>query len=149
MIYENSEGGWLRRDICDGCWKEEDKKAQFLAEKPEIYFLWKSKIPVVPPKSPADSTVVEKLFEMLRLALAGDSEVQQAEAFILAMLLKRKKKLIERKEFKPAGGVSCLLYEDTDTQEIFSVPKVGLEKLEVHKIQDQIQKSLHLQVCAT
>lgn len=144
LIFEESDRYWLRKDICDECWRQAENKSSLIEDKPDTYFLWRSKILPQPKKIKNPSNASEKIFELFHTALSGDHDQTQAEAFILALLLKRKKKLIERKEIKHSTGKSYILFEDAETQETYSVPKVGLDRLEVHKIQEQIKRKLNI-----
>jgi hypothetical protein len=145
FLYEEDDEKWVRQDICNTCWRDNVHLEKIARIKSQNYISWKSKIGCLPHKKPQPSNAIENILELFHTALSNDNESSQAEAFLLALLLKRKKKFIERKEFKHSTGQIYVLYEDAATQEIFTVLKVGLDRLEADNIQ-QIQQQIKMKL---
>lgn len=130
-IYEESEGHWKRCDACESCQPQ-------LSENAEDRFFWQSRIVPKTKKEAPPMEPIHKALEMLRCGLT-DNALSAGEAFVLALFLKRKKKLIEKKEIHSSTGETCILYEDPCSEEAFAIPKINYESIEVQKIQDELK----------
>ncbi len=138
FVYEDIEGKWIRQDACDLCWQAQSKKRGDDPISSERFY-WKSKVNL---KAKSDLPQIEQMdkpLELLRSLLSTANESSKGEAFVLALFLKRKKKLSERKEISQSDGETFILYEDLFSQEVFTVPKVSLNTLQVDKIQQELK----------
>ncbi len=130
-IYEGPEGHWIRQDVCHLC-------QEYLLRNSEERFFWQARVAAKPKKEMPSFEPINKAIELLRCSLT-DNRVSAGEAFVLALFLKRKKKLIEKKEIVSPSGEICVLYEDPCSDEAFAIPKLNLDSLEVEKIQQELK----------
>ena len=127
LIEDDTKPGYLRRDYCKKCWEEALKEDTKLFKSS-----WKAKVPAnyKPPK--IKENYFEKAFRVLRETM--DTPENQGEAFLLALFLARKKKLILRQEIAK-DGKTFYLYENPATEEMLAIRKVDLTEIQQEKIQ--------------
>ncbi|PJD97527.1 MAG: hypothetical protein CK425_02550 [Parachlamydia sp.] len=134
LIKNEETSDFERLDYCLKCWEKEGK----IPDGNVSY--WKSKVPQEKMKENAfTGTHEEKALELFKQAMLENSD---DDAFILALWLVRKKKLILRHCFHDQSGQEIYLYEDPATEETFSVRKIALSNEKVLELQARLAKSL-------
>jgi len=135
LLIKNEETSEFQRlDYCLKCWEKEGK----IPDGDVSY--WKSKVPQEKMKESAiPGTHEEKALELFKQAVLENVD---DDAFILALWLVRKKKLILRHCFHDQSGQEIYLYEDLATEETFSVRKIALSNEKVLELQARLAKSL-------
>lgn len=121
------EGEYIRRDFCKLC---RDKRDQGLS-------LWKTQYIVPPP--PAEEAVKKETAEsLLRRLMAKENEEDLNAIFILAVMLERKKILVERDVQTAERGRKLRVYEHKKTGESFVVVDPELKLDELEKVQEEV-----------
>lgn len=134
-LIEDEMQGLNRQDFCSSCWETKE------AFEPKSS--WKSK--VVSKKEDnrnLNLTRDEKILELLKSALQNDSKDSEAEAFILALYLARRRLLILRQELRQDNGDIICLYEESATEVMHGVKKIAVSLLDINKIQANVAEKL-------
>ncbi len=131
---EGAAPGLERIDRCRACWRNLADGAPPIA--------WQSlyHAPEPPAPDPAPRQTVETL---LRRLMEGEDAMEHAAAiYILAVMLERKKLLIER-DVRPQGDGQLLrVYEHRKTGEVLLVPDPGLQMEALEEVQAQVVRLL-------
>lgn len=135
-ILIEQDQGFLRQDFCLPCW--EKTKEESIAKASSH---WKSKVPAKLELDTMHLEQDEKAIYLLKEALEKKTAEDDAQAFILALYLARKKQITLRDEIIQEGQ-KVNLYEDVATEEIFCVRNMELSQLQIQKIQQELAKQL-------
>lgn len=130
--------GFSRLDICRSCWNKRDASEQ----APFSY--WKT-VFFFPPQAPPEPLPKENAESLLRRMLEEDQADQTEVIYILALMLERKKILVEKDIKVDDDNTVRRIYEHKKTGEIFIVvdPRLRLESLE--PVQKQVAEMLGAQ----
>ena len=118
------EEGYSRSDYCQKCWDSKDEQLQ-------IYSVWHGVFKMPPP--PEEEALKKETAEsLLRKLIEDDDPTKGNVIYILAVMLERKKILIERDVKIEDDGRMVRVYEHRKTGETFVVrdPKLQLDELE-------------------
>ena len=118
------EEGYVRSDYCNECWEKKDEEVQ-------IYSVWHGVFRLPPP--PEEEALKKETAEsLLRKLMEDDDPAQGNVIYILAVMLERKKLLIERDVKIEDDGRMVRVYEHRRTGETFVVrdPRLQLDELE-------------------
>ncbi len=119
------EEGYQRGDFCVGCWVGKEAELQ-------PYSSWKGTY-LVPPEKPDDEPLKKETAESLLRRLIEDENDENAPViYILAVMLERKKTLVEKDVKIDDEGTVHRVYEHRETGETFLIldPQLKLDKLE-------------------
>ncbi len=118
------DGGYERRDCCLGCWAEADRTADTLS-------VWRGDY-AMPPPPPPEPLKKETAESLLRALMAGNEPARANAIFILAVMLERRRVLVERQTRAREDGALVRVYEHRKTGETFIVvdPRLRLDQLE-------------------
>lgn len=121
--------GYERRDCCIGCWHE--------AQRSGSLSIWKSlyRPPPPPPPEPIQRETAESL---LRRFMEEANPSRRNVIFILAVMLERRRVLVERDVQVRQDGVKIRLYEHRKTGETFFIPDPGLRLADLQQVQQEI-----------
>lgn len=121
--------GYERHDGCNGCRPE--------AHKTDSLSTWKSVYRVPPPPSP-EPIRRETAESMLRQFMETEDPTRQNAIFILAVMLERRRILVERDVKTREDGLKLRCYEHRKTGEVFIVPDPGLRLDELEQVQQEV-----------
>ena len=129
LLYREADG-FRREDICEQAWNERNENIQ-------PFSFWRGKFEAAPP--PAPEVVGKDDAEgMLRAILAkGDAALENA-AYILALMLERKKILIPQQ----SSDSQLLVYEHSKTGETIVVRNPALSFEQIPDVQRQVSQLL-------
>lgn len=131
LLEEVNEESFSRKDFCLPCWKK-------LFQEGETLILghvhWRSSVPVKITSSQTALRRNEMALQLLRVMVENEVSENASEAFVLALLLARSKKLQLRQEIFREDR-SILLFEVIGTEEMIGIPKVNLSTIETEKVQ--------------
>lgn len=121
------QGEYVRQDFCEGCW---DRSNPGLSSWKTLY--------LVPPPPAEEAVKKENAESLLRRLMAKENEEDLNAIFILAVMLERKKILVERDVQTAEDGRKLRIYEHRKTNESFMVidPQLKLDELE--KVQEEV-----------
>lgn len=128
------EQGYVRGDYCAVCWETAEKMAA-------PYSTWRGvfRKPAPPPEDPLKKETAESLLR--RLIQDGEPETHNVR-FILAVMLERKRLLVERDAKLQEDGSLIRIYEHRRTGETFVIndPRLGLDQIEA--VQQEVMAML-------
>ena len=125
--------GYERIDYCHECWQQNQ-------ESQAPYSMWRSTFIVPPP--PADEPLKKETAEGLLRKMIDDDEARSDVIFILAIMLERKKILIEREVQTAEDGGIVRIYEHRVTQDSFIIRDPGLKLHELDEVQQAVVEML-------
>lgn len=123
----NDEGEYVREDYCKTCW---DKSDPGLSS-------WQTQF-IVPPPPAEEAVKRENAESLLRKLIAKDNDEDLNAIFILAVMLERKKILVERDVQSDEDGRKLRIYEHRKTNESFMVIDPLLKLDELEKVQEEV-----------
>jgi hypothetical protein len=117
-----------RMDICETCW--EGQFSQGATERKGFISYWQGTYEA-PPPAPPDAIQKENAESLLRKIIELQDEKYAATAYILAVMLERKR-LLKVKEQIVRDGARIFIYEQPKTGDVFTVrdPNLQLDQLE-------------------
>lgn len=121
------EGEPVRSDYCADCWKTVEEKY-----REEHAQHWKGHIPKKYTSPYSGLNQEERALAILRDLLPPTDREAEEEAFVLALFLAHKRRLILRAEDHQ------LQYEDSQSGEMLIVPKIDLSQLRVEEVQKAV-----------
>jgi len=123
------EEGYVRQDCCITCWQEPAKTGALS--------VWKTvfKVPPPPPPEPLKKETAES---MLRELMETDDPAKRNSIYILAVMLERRRILVERDVQTREDGVKIRVYEHRKTGETFLIPDPGLRLAEIKLVQEEV-----------
>jgi hypothetical protein len=121
------DGEYQRHDFCKACW---DKDESGLSS-------WKT-VFIVPPPPQEEALKKENAESLLRRLMAKENEEDLNAVFILAVMLERKKILVERDTKKAEDGRKLRIYEHKKTNESFMVIDPELKLAELEAVQEDV-----------
>lgn len=130
------EGAYDRQDFCLSCWN----KPSAQDSNSTVQSLWKSKIPLKKPVSDLPKQRDARALCLLKAALNSSEPDDQAEAFILALYLGRRRLLYFRQDLVLEDGQAACICEIAETEEMLCIRKISLSNLQVEKVQQQLAK---------
>lgn len=130
---EFGEEGYVRRDYCKVCWSD--------ALRQGAVSVWKSvfQAPPPPPPEPIKKETAESL---LRKLMETDDPANWNVIFILAVMLERKRILVERDIQTREDGVRVRVYEHRKTGESFLIADPKLRLADLERIQAEVLERL-------
>ena len=122
-------------DFCLACWEEGEHA------EPQPFSYWKT-IFRLPPEAPPEPLRKETAESLLRRLLEADDPQQIPVMYILALMLERKKMLVEKDVTVDSDETVRRIYEHRKTGEVFVItdPRLQLESLE--NVQQQVADML-------
>lgn len=129
--------GYVRQDFSEAGWNESARN--------EAVSFWKSvyHAPAPPAPEPLRKETAESL---LRDYMTKEDFSRKNAIYILAVMLERKRVLVERDVQVRPDGVKLRIYEHKKTGEIFTVPDPNLRLDELESVQAEVNDLLGLTV---
>ena len=125
--------GYVRSDFSETAWTDE--------ERGRSLSYWKSVFQA--PKPPPPEALKKETAEgMLRQFMAKDDFSRKNAIYILAVMLERKRVLVERDVQIRPDGVKLRIYEHKKTNEIFTIPDPALRLDELQSVQAEVNELL-------
>ena len=121
------EGGYIREDFCEKCWTADELGLSS----------WKTMF-VVPPPPAEDAVKKENAESLLRKLMRREDEANLYAVYILALMLERKKILVERDVQRREDGAKIRIYEHRKTGEGFVVLDPELKLAELEAVQEEV-----------
>jgi len=124
------ESGYARQDLCEACWTQRQREG-----KPS-YSVWQGVFRAPPP--PAEEPLKKENAEnLLRKLMEVPDPARANVIYILAVMLERKKVLVER-DVQTHDGVMTRAYEHKRTGETFLIVDPRLKLTELESVQGEV-----------
>lgn len=125
--------GYDRRDFSMAGWET--------ARPPEVVSYWKTVYRTPPP--PAPEPIRRETAESLLRQFIAKEDFSRANAiYILAVMLERKRLLIEKDVQIRGDGTKLRIYEHKKTGEIFTIPDPNLSLADLESVQREVEELL-------
>lgn len=121
--------GYARHDYCAICWGEKERAG--------ATGVWKGVFHAPPPK-PEEALKKETAESLLRHMMETEDERHGNAIFILAVMLERRRILVERDVQTREDGVKIRVYEHKQTNETFIIPDPELKLAELTHVQEEV-----------
>jgi hypothetical protein len=123
----DERAGLRRQDICAACWA---KDVQAVQERPDLISRWQG-VYEAPPARPVDPIQKDTAETLLRKLTDRNDPRYAPAAYILAVMLERKR-LLKVKEQIEHDGRRVFIYEQPRTGDLFTIadPQLHLDQLE-------------------
>lgn len=125
--------GYVRRDRCAGCGPE--------ADPPGTLSFWKTVCRHPPPPAP-EAIRRETAETLLRRFVESGGGARPGAVFVLAVMLERRRTLVERDIRVEPGGRTLRVYEHRGTGETFLVVDPGLRLSDLEAVQREVMALL-------
>lgn len=125
----HTEEGYVREDFRAAAWKEVENEPSVSA--------WNS-IYRPPPAPKEDAVKKESAESLLRKLIEQEDDKNQNTIFILAVMLERKRLLVERDVQQQPDGDLIRVYEYKETNETFLVQDPCLKLAELESVQEEV-----------
>ncbi|MDR0994651.1 MAG: hypothetical protein LBN38_08855 [Verrucomicrobiota bacterium] len=129
-----TEEGYVREDFCSSCWPERTDAAGDVSEWAAVWLA-----PTPKPQEPLKKETAESL---LRELMETEDVSKRNVIFILAVMLERRRILVEKDVQLQPDGVKIRVYEHKKTGESFVVPDPQLKLKEIETIQLEVMDLL-------
>ena len=131
-----TEAGYAREDFCADCWPK--REAPGVGEVSVWTAVWAAPAPKAP-----EALRKETAESLLRELMETDDPSKQNVIFILAVMLERRRILVEKEVQMPEGtGQKIRVYEHKQTGESFVVPDPQLKLKEIETVQREVMELL-------
>ena len=131
---ESGAAALVRSDCCQGCWSA--------APAADALSVWQSPYHAPEPPARADLAPKQTVETLLRRLLDEGGPSRAPVLYILAVMLERKKILLERDVRPQPDGTFLRLYEHRRTGEAFLVPDPGLRLDQLEPVQREVAELL-------
>lgn len=121
--------GYARHDYCTACWTEKERAG--------ATGVWKG-IFRPPPPPPAEALKKETAESLLRHMMETEDPKHGNAIYILAVMLERRRILVERDVQTRDDGVKIRVYEHKKTNETFFIPDPELKLAELTHVQEEV-----------
>lgn len=123
------EEGYKRDDFCTDCWAQ-------VADEPAVS-IWQS-VFRLPPPPPPETLKKETAESLLRKLMEEDNPAHANTIYILAVMLERRRLLVERDVHVREDGTKLRVYEYRKTNETFVIPDPELKLAELEHVQEEV-----------
>jgi len=127
--------GYVRDDYCAGCWPGREPGAD--AETSAWSAVWHAPAPKAP-----EALKKETAESLLRELMETEDPSKRNVIFILAVMLERRRLLVEKEVQLQPDGVKIRVYEHKQTGESFVVPDPQLKLAEIESVQREVMELL-------
>jgi hypothetical protein len=129
---------YLRLDVCEACWK--NQYSQGAQERKGFISCWQG-VYEAPPAAPPEPIKKETAETLLRKIIERDDPQFAASAFILAVMLERKR-LLKVKEQVRHEGRRVFIYEQPSTGDLFTITDPHLQLNQLEQVQRDVAELL-------
>ncbi len=125
--------GYRRADYCKACWEQVSDESSLS--------MWQS-VFRLPPPPPPEALRKETAESLLRKLMEEDDPAHANTIYILAVMLERRRLLVERDVQVREDGVKLRVYEHRKTNETFVIPDPELRLAELEHVQEEVVAKL-------
>lgn len=128
--------GYARLDFCLACWTSQPAAAEAVS-------VWKGTFQLPPPAPPKEPIQKETAENLLRRLMETNDLNRKNVVFILAVMLERRRLLVERDVQQRADGATVRVYEHRQTGETFLIPDPLLNLDQIEQVQEEVVAMLN------
>jgi hypothetical protein len=128
MLLETPEG-MIRSDYCAACWPA--------VARDQAVSIWQS-VFRAPPPPPPEAMQKETAESLFRKIIADEDPSSVNTLYILAVMLERRRLLIERDVQIQEDGTKIRVYEYRRTNEVFLITDPDLKLVELQHVQEEV-----------
>ena len=128
-LYWTPEEGYQRIDCCAAC--------AGAAQREGVVSFWKT-VFHKPPEQPGDAVKKETAETLLRRLMVREETEHAPVIFVLAVMLERRRELVERRVTDEENGEKLRVYEHRRTGEVFVIRDPNLRLNELETVQQQV-----------
>jgi len=129
LAFKDGEG-YRRADFCDKCWPAHQQEATPASSWQGTFRL--------PPPPPEEALKKETAEHLLRRLMQDEDDTRVNVIYILAVMLERKRILIERDIQHKEDGTTIRVYEHRSTGETFLIPEPYLHLDQLEEVQTEV-----------
>jgi len=135
LFRDENSGEFSRHDYCEAAWKELQPTLT------KVFSSWKSvfRIAVKPTKQPA--VTQETAEQLLAQLVEQDDQATENARFILAIMLERKRILVETDTQKISNSI-LRIYQNKKTGEVYIIRDPNIPLSEIESIQEEVATML-------
>ena len=126
--------GYVRLDCCEACWGEAERTPQDIS-------VWHGLFEM-PPPAPPEALKKETAESLLRALIEKNDPANGNVLFILAVMLERRRVLVERDVRKQDDGKLVRIYEHRKTGDTFIVTDPQLRLDQIEHVQTEVMAML-------
>lgn len=130
----SGDGGFERGDFCEACWETR-------TDGLDPFSFWQG-VYHKPPTGPEDPLKKETAESLLRKLMEDEDPQNEAVIYILAVMLERKKTLVEKDVTVDDVGAVHRVYEHRQTGETFFIPDPQLQLDQLENVQIRVIEML-------
>jgi hypothetical protein len=130
--------GYSRLDVCEPCWQSQYSEGA--RERKGFVSHWQG-LYELPPLAAPDPIQKETAETLLRKLVALNDPRYAASAYILAVMLERKR-LLKVKEQAQSDGHRVFIYEHPPTGDVFTIPDPKLQLNQLEEVQRDVAELL-------
>lgn len=125
--------GYQRADYCTTCWAAENKQ--------DAFSKWRG-VYQTPPPAPEEPIKKNTAESLLRSLMATNEQTHNNTIYILALMLERKRILVEKDVQLREDGIKLRIYEHKATGETFLIPDPQLSLTALAHVQKEVLANL-------
>ena len=133
LLFEE-RSGFQRLDVCGACWETQHRHGG--TDRKGFVSYWQG-VYLVPPPPPPEPIQKDSAESLLRRLTEQMDPARHAAAFILAVMLERKR-VLKVRETRRQEGRRVLIYELPRTGEIFTIPDPELHLDQLEQVQREV-----------
>lgn len=133
-LLSDEKAGFNRIDVCAQCW--EQQFSQGASDRKGFVSHWQG-IYEAPPAAPAEPIQKENAESLLRKVIESNDPKYGPAAFILAVMLERKR-ILKVKEQLVRDGQRVFIYEQPRTGDLFTITDPGLQLNQLDSVQRDV-----------
>ncbi|MFW6151590.1 MAG: hypothetical protein ACOC6C_01300 [Verrucomicrobiota bacterium] len=133
-LLDFTEAGYIRSDYCLDCWNRRQNESPPFSVWQTVY--------TVPPPEPEEPLKKENAENLLRRLMKKEDSSKDGVRYILAVMLERKKLLVERDTKTTDHGDKIRIYEHRKTGETLIIRDPQLNLNSLGKLQRQVADML-------
>ena len=137
-VLTDEKSGYLRLDVCGKCWQSQ--YAEGAADRKGFISFWQG-VYEAPPPTPPEAIRRDDAESLLRKLIEANDVKFTAAAYILAVMLERKRQLKIKEQFQRAGR-RVFIYEQPKTGDLFTITDPDLQLDQLDAVQHQVAQLL-------
>ena len=137
-VLTDEKSDYQRLDVCAACWQAQFAEGE--KERKGFISYWQG-VYEAPPPRPPEAIQRDTAESLLRTLIEQNDPQFTAAAYILAVMLERKRQLKIKEQFTREGR-RVFIYEQPTTGDLFTIPDPNLQLDQLDAVQTQVSQLL-------